>query len=396
MKYNILNEKLKHIILEYEDEMINFRRDLHKYPELSWEEVRTTNKIAAVLDKYDIQYRKTDPTGLIGEIRGTKPGKTVLLRADIDALPVQELNDLSYKSEFDGKMHACGHDSHASMLLYAIIALNEIKSSLTGTVRFVFQPAEEIAEGAMEMIKQGAAEGVDNVFGLHVWSLVPSGKISCNYGPAFASTDVIKVKFKGKGGHAAAPHLSVDTAIVASSFVENIQAVVSREIDPLQPVVVTIGRMNVGTRFNVIAENAILEGTVRTLDETVRDTVEQKIRLYAKSVAEMYGAEAEVSYFRGTDVVYNEENSVEFARDIIKETFGIDALIDIKPTMGGEDFSHYLSLGISGCIALLGCGNSEKSTCFSHHNGYFNIDENVMKSGSILYAYYACSYLNNN
>jgi amidohydrolase len=395
MGVTILKEKLKQIILENEKEMIDFRRDLHKHPELSWEEVRTTNVIAAVLDKHNIKYRRTEPTGIIGEIKGEKPGKTVLLRADIDALAIEELNDLDYKSEYEGKMHACGHDSHPAMLMYSLIALNEVKSSLKGTVRFVFQPCEEFTEGAMEMIKQGVMEGVDDVFGIHVWSLLPSGKIACNYGPSFASNDVIKVKFKGRGAHAASPHLSIDTAIVASSFVENVQAVVSREADPLQPVVITIGRMDVGTRYNIIAENAVLDGTVRTLDEDFRKVVEERVRHYAKSVAGMYGAESEVSFFKGTNVLSNDKNSAAFARRIITDTFGEDSLVDIKPTMGGEDFCHYLT-STPGCFVFLGSGNPEKKTNNPHHNGCFNVDEDVMKSGAILYAYYAYDYLNKN
>jgi amidohydrolase len=390
---DINRDKLEQIIIQNEKKMLAFRRELHEYPELSWEEFETTKKIAAVLDKYNIEYRKTEPTGIIGEIKGPKAGKTVLLRADIDAIPVQELNDFEYKSKFENKMHACGHDAHATVLLYALIALNEIKESLSGTVRFVFQPAEEITEGAFEMIKQGATEGVDSVFGMHIWSQVPSGKIACSVGPAFASADVITVKFKGKGGHGAMPHLAVDAAVVASTFVENIQAVVSRETDPLESAVITIGRMDVGTRFNVIAENAVLEGTVRTLDEGVRDKIEASISHYAKAVADIYGAKSEVTYFRGTNVVYNEAESTAFVRNIIAENFGEDSLLDVKPTMGGEDFSHYLTLGIPGCFALLGCGNAEKNTFCSHHNGYFNIDEDVLKNGSLTYASYAYEFL---
>ncbi|OEP29043.1 peptidase M20, partial [Listeria monocytogenes] len=259
-----MNQKIKQAVLNNEEAMIAFRRDLHMHPELQWQEFRTTDKVAKELDKLGIPYRRTEPTGLIAELKGGKPGKTVALRADMDALPVQELNqDLLYKSTEDGKMHACGHDAHTAMLLTAAKALALVKDELQGTVRFIFQPSEEIAEGAKAMIAQGAMEGVDHVFGIHIWSQTPSGKISCVVGSTFASADIIQIDFKGQGGHGAMPHDTIDAAVIASSFVMNLQSIVSRETDPLDPVVVTIGKMEVGTRYNVIAENARLEGTLR-------------------------------------------------------------------------------------------------------------------------------------
>ncbi|MBC1693477.1 amidohydrolase [Listeria welshimeri] len=389
-----MNNTIKQTILNKEEEMIAFRRDLHMHPELQWQEFRTTDQVAKELDKLGIPYRRTNPTGLIADLKGGKPGKTVALRADMDALPVQELNqDLSYKSTEDGKMHACGHDSHMSMLLTAAKALVEVKDELAGTVRFIFQPSEENAEGAKEMVAQGAMEGVDHVFGIHIWSQTPSGKISCVVGSSFASADIIEIDLKGQGGHGAMPHDTIDAAIIASSFVMNLQAIVSRETNPLDPVVVTIGKMEVGTRFNVIAENAHLEGTLRCFNNTTRAKVAKSIEQYAKKTAAIYGGTAEMVYKQGTQPVINDEKSALLVQKTITESFGEDALYFEPPTTGGEDFSYFQDEA-SGSFALVGSGNPAKDTEWAHHHGRFNIDESAMKNGAELYAQFAYNYLN--
>ncbi|MEQ5126554.1 M20 family metallopeptidase [Providencia zhijiangensis] len=389
----MVNNSITASIKKHTEAMITFRRDLHSHPELPFEEVRTTKRIAEELAKIGIEYRLTEPTGIIADIKGGKPGKTVALRADIDALPVQELNDsLEYKSTNKGKMHACGHDAHTAMLLTAAKALHEVRDELKGNIRLIFQPAEEIAQGAKAMVKQGAVDNVDNVFGMHIWSTTPSGKVSCNVGGTFASADLLVVKFKGRGGHGSMPEATVDAAIVASSFVMNLQAVVSRETSSLDSAVVTIGKMDVGTRFNVIAENAVLDGTVRCFDIETRTRIEAAIRRYAEHTAAMYGATAEVDYIYGTLPVINEERSALLAQSVISEAFGENALMAERPTPGGEDFSFYME-NIPGCFALLGSGNPEKDTQWAHHHGCFNIDEDVMASGAELYAQYAWSYL---
>lgn len=390
----MINKHITAAIKSHIDEMIAFRRELHSHPELPWQEMQTTKRIAEELDKIGITYRLTKPTGIIADIKGGKPGKTVALRADIDALPVMELNDsLSYKSQIPGKMHACGHDAHTAMLLTAAKALYANREQLTGNIRLIFQPAEEIAEGAKEMVKQGAIDGVDNVFGMHIWSQTKSGKISCNVGSSFASADLLKIKFKGRGGHGSMPHACVDAVMVASSFVMNLQSVVSRETDPLEPAVVTIGRMDVGTRFNVIAENAVLEGTVRCFNLETRKHLEIAIKRYAHKVAEMYGATVEVDYSYGTLPVINEQRSALLAQSVIKDAFGESTLFAERPTTGGEDFSYYME-NIPGCFALVGSGNADKDTEWAHHHGCFNIDEETMASGAELYAQYAWAYLN--
>lgn len=392
----MINERLKEAFKEYKDELTELRRKLHSEPELSWEEYRTTIFVCEYLNQLGVPYRRTEPTGVIAEIKGGKPGKTVALRGDMDALSVEELNkELPYASKEDGKMHACGHDAHTAMLMVAAKALNEIKEELPGNVRLLFQPAEEVAEGAKALVKQGAVEGVDNVFGIHIWSQMPTHKVSCTPGPSFASADLFKVTFKGKGGHGAIPQDCIDTAIVASSFVMNVQSVVSRTIDPQQGAVLTVGKMMVGTRFNVIAENAVIEGTVRCFDPEVRDHIEAQLTHYAENVAAVYGATAQVDYTRGTQAVINDEESAALVQQVAAEAFGEDVIYHEKPTMGGEDFSFYLD-ETPGSFALVGSGNPERDTEWAHHHGKFNIDEDALTTGAELYAQYAWAYLNGN
>lgn len=391
----MLNEIIKNAIQENNEEMIEIRRKLHSEPELSWEEVKTSQFVFEYLTDLGIECRKTEPTGVIGNLKGGKDGKTVALRADMDALSVEELNvDLPYKSKEAGKMHACGHDAHTAMLLAAAKALVAVKDEIPGTVRFIFQPAEEVATGAKAMVEQGAVEAVDEVFGIHIWSQSPSGTVACNPGPSFASADIFKVHFKGQGGHGAIPEDCIDAAVIASSFVMNVQSVVSRTIDPQQPAVVTIGKMIVGTRFNIIAENAEIEGTVRCFDAATRDHIEKQLEVYAANTAAIYGGTATVEYIRGTQAVINGEESAALVQQVAAEAFGEEALYDEKPTMGGEDFSFYLD-EVPGSFALVGSGNTEKDTEWAHHHGKFNIDEDAMATGAELYAQYAWAYLTN-
>lgn len=391
-----MNDKIKVEVRRNEEKMIAFRRDLHRNPELSWQEIRTTNRVVTELERMGIAYRRMEPTGVVAELVGNRNGKTVALRADMDALPVSELSEgLSYRSENDGKMHACGHDAHTAMLLCAAEALVGVQDELAGTVRFIFQPAEEITEGAEAMIQQGAMQGVDNVFGIHIWSQMPTHAISCNAGPVFASADVVEIKFTGRGGHGAMPDACIDATVVASAFVMGVQAIVSRETDPLEPAVFTIGRMEAGTRYNVIAENAVLEGTVRSFHPRVREKMEAAIRRYAEQVAATYGATAEVDYRYGTHAVINEEQSANLAQRVVTSSFGDAVLYSDRPTTAGEDFSYYLQEA-PGCFALVGAGNPEKDTEWAHHHGRFNVDEDAMVYGAELYAQYAYTYLTEN
>ncbi|KAA0958598.1 amidohydrolase [Planococcus sp. ANT_H30] len=389
----MINQTIKNAIIENNAEMIQIRQKLHSEPELSWQEFETSQFVYDYLTELGIDARKTEPTGVIGELKGGKQGQTVALRADMDALSVEELNtDLPYKSKNLGKMHACGHDAHTAMLLSAAKALVSVKEEISGNVRFIFQPAEEVATGAKAMVEQGAVEGVDDVFGIHIWSQGATSKVACNPGPAFASADIFNVRFKGQGGHGAMPQACIDAAIIASSFVMNVQSVVSRTVDPMQSAVVTIGKMVVGTRFNIIAENAEIEGTVRCFDPSIRDHIEKQLQVYADHTAAIYGGTAEVDYIRGTQAVINGTESAQLVQRVAIEAFGKDAIYNEEPTMGGEDFSFYLD-EVPGSFALVGSGNVEKDTQWAHHHGKFNVDEDALTTGAELYAQYAWSFL---
>ena len=390
----VIHDKITEMIRGYNDELVQIRRKLHSEPELSWEEEQTTEFICKYLERLGVSYRRTEPTGVIATIKGGQLGKTIALRADMDALSVDQLNqNIEYVSKKPGKMHACGHDAHTSMLLIAAKVLNEIRTELDGDVRLIFQPAEEVGEGAKEMVKQGAVEGVDQVFGIHIWSQMPTHKVSCVSGASFASADVFKVTFKGRGGHGAIPQDCIDTAIIASNFVMNVQSIVSRTIDPHHPAVLTIGRMDVGTRFNIIAENAVIEGTVRCFDAETRDHIEKQLHHYAENIASIYGATAIVEYRRGTLPVVNDETSALLVKRVVAEAFGEDQVYNEKPTMVAEDFSFYTEK-IPGSFALVGSGNPTKDTEWAHHHGMFNIDEEALTTGAELYAQMAWAYLN--
>lgn len=392
-----LNNELYKTILQEEENMIAFRRELHQYPELSMQEYETTKRIARELEKLELDFKYMEPTGLVGEIVGGKPGKTVLLRADIDALPIYEVTrDLDYCSKNDGVMHACGHDTHASMLLTALKALNKQKGELQGTVRFVFQPSEENGQGALKMLEQGVTEGVDNVFGIHIQSGLKTGTVFSPVGEMMASHDLLTVNFTGKGGHAARPDNGVDAAVMASSFVLNAQAVVAREINPMESVVVTIGKMEVGERFNVIAERARLEGTVRTFNPKTRAQAEEALKRYAQAVADMYRGTVEFSYEQVTQPLSNDQDSAERVHSLVTAMYGEENLLKQGKTTGGEDFGFYMvNGGVPGAFALVGSRSDDESTHYDHHNNKFNVDESALKNGARLLAEYAYSYLNN-
>lgn len=392
-----LNKELYETILQEEENMITFRRELHQHPELSMQEFETTKRIARELEKLGLDFKYMEPTGLVGEIVGGKPGKTVLLRADIDALPIYEVSrDLEYCSQNDGVMHACGHDTHAAMLLTALKALNKQKNELKGTVRFVFQPSEENGLGALKMLEQGVTEGVDNVFGIHIQSGLKTGTVLSPVGEMMASHDLLTVKFTGRGGHAARPDSAVDAAVMASSFVLNAQSVVSREISPMESVVVTIGKMEVGERFNVIAERAYLEGTVRTFNPEMRAHAEKALKRYAQAVADMYRGTVEFSYEQVTQPLSNDRESAKRVHDLVTASLGEENMLKEGKTTGGEDFGFYMvNGGVPGAFALVGSRSDDEATQYDHHHNKFNVDESALKNGARLLAEYAYTYLNN-
>ena len=381
------------LVKDNKDYVINMRREFHKNPEPSFKEFNTSKRIKEELDKMGIEYISCATTGVIATIKGNHPGKTIALRGDMDALSVTELNDVEYKSQVDNMMHACGHDGHASMLLGAAKALSQLKDEIHGSVKLFFQPAEEIGEGAKAMIEEGAMEDIDSVFGIHLWSNIDTGKISVEEGPRMASADWFKINVKGKGGHGSAPHECIDALVVASSIVMNLQNIVSRQANPLDPLVLTIGMINSGSRFNVIAENATMEGTTRCFNPELRKQLPEMMEKIINNIASGYGADASLEYNFILSPTINDKACSNIAQKVASKIVGEEGVINFEKITGGEDFSFFLEKA-PGALAFVGCRNEEKCACYSHHNGNFNIDEDALEIGTKLYVNYAIDYLN--
>lgn len=390
-------EDITRLAEKYEDYMIGMRRDFHAHPELSWEETRTSGIVRAELDRLKIPYERPVETGVVAVIEGRGNGteaKTLALRADLDALPGRELNDhLSYKSQVEGCMHACGHDAHTASLLGAAHILSELQNKFSGTVKLFFEPAEEMGGSIHKFIEAGYLEGLDGCFAIHVWSELPVGKISCQEGTRMAGTDHFYCKVKGKGGHGALPHLAVDPVTAACSIVLNLQTIASREMNPLEPFALTIGRIAGGERFNVIPGEAFFDGCIRSFDPALKKRCKEIIERVASNTAKALRAEFQwIDYCTGTPPVINQREAAERARSVVTDLFGDDALAGMPRIMASEDFGTFLEK-VPGLIAFVGAGNSAKGCNFSHHHGNFNIDEDAIKTSAALYAGYALEFL---
>ncbi|WP_432662912.1 M20 family metallopeptidase [Wukongibacter baidiensis] len=382
----------KKLLENQRDYVIKLRRHFHANPEPSWGEFETSKRVKEELECMEIPYIEMAGTGVVGIIKGGLPGKTVALRADIDALELTETNDIEYKSQNPGVMHACGHDGHTAMLLGAAKALNEIKDSIKGTIKLIFQPAEEMVQGAKKMIDEGVLDGIDGLFGLHLWSGLETGKVSVDPGPRMASGDHVIIDIIGKGGHGSMPHQGVDAVVVASSLVMNTQAVISREINPLDTVVFSIGSLKSGTRFNVIAGEAHLEGTVRCFDPEIRLQLPEIIERYVKNTADTYRAKAKFQYIFGTPPTINDEKCCSLAKETVLSMLGEEGLVKLDKTTGSEDMAYYLEK-VPGLIAFVGSGSAEKEADFPHHHPRFNLDEDSLAIGTELYFKFALDFL---
>ena len=378
-----------------QDYVIQMRREFHMNPEVSMQEYNTCKRIKEELEKMGVEYKGIAGTGVIATIKGNKPGKTVALRGDIDALAVVEENTHNYVSKVHGMMHACGHDTHGAMLLGAVKVLNEMKDEIEGTVKFFFQPGEEVGKGAAAMVAEGALEGVDGVMGIHISSDMPVGTINADPGPRMASADSFKVTITGKGGHGARPEQCIDAVVVGAATVMNLQSIVSRELSPFDPVVVTTGSIKSGTRFNVIAPTAVLEGTVRYYKLEYKKIIADAIERIAKSTAEAYRATAEMEYSSLVKPTINDDVCAELAQESAAKIVGKENVIHTPAGTGGEDFSEFSSI-VPGVMCNLGSGNEEKGTTYPHHHGKFDVDEDVFVDGVAFYAQYALDFLDKN
>lgn len=379
--------------LPWQDDIVALRRDFHAHPELGYEEFRTAGIVAARLKALGMEVREgVGGTGVVAILRGAKSGPTVLVRADMDALPVEELNDWEWKSETSGKMHACGHDCHMSIALSVARLLAEKRDELAGTIKFMFQPAEEGGAGAGRMIDDGLLDDPrpDFALALHVWSDLPVGQVAIKAGPVMASADQFEAKITGKGGHGAIPQQTIDPIVVASQCVLALQTTVSRSIDPLQPAVVTVGKVWAGSAFNIIPNEALLEGTVRAFDQTVRATLERRCREIIEELPRAFGATGVWKWLPGYPATVNDARVTQIVRDGLQNLPDAQ-IVEFSPTMGAEDMSMVLQQ-IPGCYFFVGGRNSGIDAVYPHHHPKFNIDEGALDVGTraMLRAVQAC------
>ena len=383
---------------EINDQVLALRRHFHRNPEISWKEVDTTAKVAEVLRDMGCENIKTGyggtPCGVTAEITGQSEGPCVALRADMDALPLEEENDLPYRSERKGAMHACGHDSHTAMLLGAAMVLSRFRNRLKGKVRLIFQPAEEhgLESGADYMIREGVLEGVGVIGGLHVWSPMETGKIAYRVGPVMASCDAWEAVITGKGGHGSAPHRAIDPTIPAAHVISSLQSIVGREVDPLDTAVVSTGKMEAGSAFNIIPERVSLLGTTRSFTPEVQDRLESSIGRLIERVSEAFQCRADYKYTRYVPSTINDEKATLLLKELGESLLGSENVEESPLIMGSEDFS-YFQRQVPGTFFFLGIGNSAKGTDMPHHSPKFNVDEDVLVTGVTLLSSFAWKWL---
>jgi len=353
------------------------RRHLHQHPELEMQEENTARFVAEKLRDLGIETTVgIATTGVLGLLHGAHPGKTVLLRADMDALPIEELNDVPYRSQHPGVMHACGHDSHTAMLLGVARLLSERREELHGTVKIAFQPAEESVGGAAPMIAAGVMENphVDAAFGVHIAQDLPVGTIGVGAGPANAAVDEAIITIKGLGGHAARPQMAVDPILIAAQCITALQTLVSREIDPLRSAVITVGALHAGTVSNIIPEECELRVTIRTSDEETRGQLSERIPALTKGIATAMRGSAEVEYTFGYPVLVNDAAMTDLVREVAQELIGPDKVHEREMGMGAEDMAYFLQAA-PGCFFRIGSRNEERGLTYGHHHPRFDIDD---------------------
>ncbi|SCL91749.1 M20 metallopeptidase family protein [Sporanaerobacter sp. PP17-6a] len=389
---------IKSRAMDIKDWVIGIRRDFHMHPELGFEEYRTRDKIIENLKEIGIEYRIVANTGVVGIIRGKEGGKTVALRADMDALPIKEKNDVLYKSKVEGKMHACGHDAHSAILLGVSRILNDIKDELKGNVKLFFQPAEETTGGAKPMIEQGVLENpkVDGIFGLHVDNGLDAGQIGIRYGQMNAASDMIKIIIEGKNSHGAYPDLGVDAIAIAAYVITAIQTIISRNTDPRNSGVISLGVINGGYAGNIIADRVEIEGIVRTLDEETRERTIERIKNIVEKVAESMGGKGEIKRRKSYNALINDDKMVDIIKQSGEGFLEKKNVIKIKyPSFGVEDFSFF-SEKCSGGFFLLGSKNEEKNIVYRNHTPKFDIDEDCLVYGVMVQVQNVLNFLNGN
>lgn len=386
---------IKALSRQYEDYIIEQRRWFHRHPELSEQEFKTTDHIVAELEGMGLTARRFDGVqGCTADLKGGKAGedsKVLVLRSDIDALPVLEMTGLPFASENEGCMHACGHDTHMSMLLGAAKILTAVKDELQGTVRFLFQPAEELAKGAIAVIRQGAIDGADAVYGHHISDMCDAGSMNIQMGPRMASSARLNIEVEGVSCHGSTPSAGVDAIVAAAAIIMNLQTIVSRNINPVNPATVTIGTIGGGQRFNIIANKVVMDGTVRAHSEADSYRLEERIHAVAEKTAEAYGAKAKVTFTPQIGAVINRSEAfVNIGRNAVREMLGEEHLQDREKLMISEDFVYYLDR-IPGAFGFV--GSLDETHIYTNHNDRYDSDESVLAKGAAVTAKLAADYL---
>ena len=368
------------LVVEHKELVINIRRDLHRIPETAYTEKKTSDYVADYLRREGLEVQTGIATyGVVGLLNTGRSGPTLLLRADMDALPVTEDTGLSFASTHDGVMHACGHDAHVAMVLVAATVLNQVKDKLKGTIKFLFQPAEEGPGGAQPMIDEGVLENpkVDYSIGCHVWPEIPEGTIGVRSGPFMAAMDRFDIKIIGRSGHGAMPHLCVDALEVGTQVVSALQRISSRHINPLEPAVVTVGMFHAGTAFNIIPGDAQLTGTTRTFNLDIWNSWAERLETVVRGVCESMGADFELKFSKGYPPTINDDWMAEVVRRCAQKAAGEDKVVEPDLSMGGEDMSYFLQRS-KGCFYALGVGRQEFTPL---HSNKFDLNENVLALG---------------
>jgi amidohydrolase len=373
-------ENIHQLVSGHKDLIIKMRRDLHRIPETAYTEKKTSAYVADYLNSLGLEVQtEIAQYGVVGLLKTDKPGPTLMIRADMDALPLKEDTGLDFASEHEGAMHACGHDAHMTIVLGAATVFKKIKNELSGTIKFLFQPAEEGPGGAKPMVAAGVMENpkVDYSIGCHVWPDIPEGTIGVRSGPFLAAMDRFDLKIIGRGGHGAMPHLCTDALEVGTQVVNALQRIASRQTDPLEPTVVTVGTFHAGTAFNIIPGEAELSGTTRTFDPETWKTWEARVEKVVRGVCESMGVDFELKYSQGYPVTINDESAAEVVRSCAAKVVGEDRVVEPPRTMGGEDFAFYAQKS-KGCFFALGVGRDGAAPV---HNPTFDFNEDVLLLG---------------
>ena len=383
------------LVRELEKEMLDFMHDIHMHPELSQNEKRTSEKIQKELEKIGIPFRVVGNSSIIASLKGKGPGKTVAIRADLDALPIKEKSGVEYSSVNDGVMHACGHDAHMSMLLTAAKVLKQKEDEINGEVRFFFQEAEELFAGAPKIIEAGGMDGVDAIFGMHGMNGLKTGQANLQSGYRLSGADTIYITFKGESGHGSSPQFAKDTIPAACQFVLDLQQIVTKNNDPQEPIVISVGKFQAGTKANIITNEAKLDISMRSFDPKARERIHSSIIRHAENIAKMWEIEVEVEIEPSTPSTLNDEHLTELGNRVLNRVLGEENNVESKRNMASEDFAKYLTKA-PGAYVFMGYYNEEKGSIYAPHNEKFKVDEDYLKYGAAVFAELALEFLNEN